>query len=85
MMTQGAGGIDAGDRRRLEAEPLRTMVYHLFAAADPADGPEVLGIEVLEAIDTAPTPLRVLATLRSPVSHTIMRVPLHLPAAQRVG
>ena len=85
MMTHEAAGMGAADLRHLEMEPLRTTVHRLVAAADPADGPEVLGIEMLDAIGPAPTTLRVLATLRAPVSHAIMRVPVHVAAVQRVG
>ncbi len=85
MTTQPDAGIGTGELQSPETEPLRTAVHRLFAAASPADGLEVLGIEVLGVIGTSPTTLRVLTTLRAPVSQVIMRVPVHITAAQRAG
>jgi hypothetical protein len=85
MTTRPDAAIGTGELRRLETEPLRTTVQRLLAAVSPADGPDVLGIEVLGAMGTSSTTLRVLATLRAPVSHAIMRVPVHVTADARVG
>ncbi len=85
MTTQRDAGKGTGEARRPDMAGLRTAVRQVFAAASPAGGPDVLGIEVLDVLGGSPNRLRVLAMLRSPITHAIMRVPLHLSIAQRVG
>ncbi len=50
MTTQRDAGKGTGEARRPDMAGLRTAVHQVFAAASPAGGPDVLGIEVLDVL-----------------------------------